>query len=56
MKKKTWQELQTDQCPKCKTVLMKDMFSGESLGCQGCGFVITKESKDILTNRDRHDK
>lgn len=53
-KKKTWPELKTEQCPKCKSVLMKDMFSGQILGCE-CGFVISKATSDLLVNRDHNE-
>lgn len=50
-KKKTWAELKSEKCPKCKDPLMSDMFEGKTLGC-ACGFVITKDTKDLLVNRD----
>lgn len=50
-KKKTWQELKSEKCPKCREPLMSDMFTGEVLGCK-CGFIITKSTKDLLVNRD----
>lgn len=49
-----WEELQVNKCPNCKESLMKGMFGGV-VGC-ACGFVLTEETKDLLTNRDKkHD-
>lgn len=51
-KHKTWNELKDDRCPKCKSILTKDMFTGEALGCS-CGFIITTKTKDLLVERDK---
>lgn len=52
-KKKTWEQLKETRCPKCNSVLMKDMFSGELLGCS-CGFIIKEDVKNLLVNRDHN--
>lgn len=51
-KHKTWKELKDDKCPKCKSLMMTDMFTGEALGCS-CGFVITAKTKNLLVKRDK---
>lgn len=52
-KKKTWSELKDEKCPNCKQTLTTDMFSGDTVGCPNCGFVIKKEAKDLLVDRDK---
>lgn len=54
-KEKTWATLKVDKCPKCGEPLMTDMFEGKILGC-GCGFTVTKSTKELLVERDHNDK
>lgn len=50
-KKKTWEDLKYDNCPKCKAGLSKDMFGNLTLGCQ-CGFIIKQLVRDVIVERD----
>jgi len=52
-KKKSWHELKDEKCPKCKGVLMRDLFGNGTIGCS-CGFVLEEKMKDFLVKRD-HD-
>lgn len=51
-KKKTWNELKDEQCPKCKATLMKDLFGAGTVGC-ACGFQIQDSVKTLLVDRDK---
>lgn len=51
-RKKTWEELQENKCPKCGAPLQKDMLGLNLVGCQ-CGFLLQEETKDLLVKRDK---
>ena len=51
-KKKTWYQLKDEQCPKCGSTLMIDLFGSGTVGC-ACGFVIAENVKTLLVNRDK---
>ena len=55
VKKKPWQELLVDKCPKCGGDLGVDMLGLDLSGCP-CGFVITNKTKKILNDREKHEQ
>lgn len=50
IKKKPWDELSEDRCPKCGSGLMKDLFGEKKLGC-ACSFEIQEDTKELLVTR-----
>lgn len=55
VKKKPWDELKQELCPRCGGILTADLFEQGLLGCS-CSFEIKKDTKDILVNRDNNGK
>lgn len=53
-KKKTWQSLREEKCPKCGAGLMNDLFGTGEVGC-ACGFNVKGPVKDLLVKRDKDD-
>lgn len=53
-RKKTWETLKDNNCPKCKQPLEKGMFDNNYTSCmtENCGFGITDNTKELLVNRD----
>ena len=50
-KKNSWHQLKDEKCPKCNSILMKDLFGQNFVGC-ACGFNLAEQTKNLLTNRD----
>jgi len=55
LKKNSWHQLKEEKCPKCNSILMKDLFEQKFVGC-ACGFNLANQTKELLNNRDDNGK